>query len=222
MKEKDIILKWLNHEKLSADEQEKLTQSEHFSSYDKISRKAFNFKASEYNKETEFNSLSHKMNTSNNSSSNKKILYTFLKIAAVVIICLGIYFTIPTNKDTEIKTLVSETKEVLLPDQSMVRLNALTSITYDAENWNDLRKVELEGEAYFKVEEGSKFDVYTDQGVISVVGTRFNVKNRDNFLQVECYEGVVSVTINKETLYLRELESVIFRNSSIEKKTCKF
>ena len=222
MKEKDIILKWLNHEKLSAEEQEKFSRSEHFSSYEKISRKALNFKSPQYNKASEFNALSNKMKTSNNSLSNKKALYTFLKIAAVLIICIGIYFAIPTNSNTEIETLVSETKEVLLPDQSQVRLNALSTISYDTENWNVSRKVELEGEAYFKVEKGSKFDVHTDQGVISVLGTRFNVKNRGSFLQVECYEGVVSVTKNNETLYLREFESVIYRNSALEKKPVGF
>ena len=44
--------------------------------------------------------------------------------------------------------------------------------------WKNERSVNLDGEGFFKVAKGSKFDVETSAGTVSVVGTQFNVKNR--------------------------------------------
>ena len=46
----------------------------------------------------------------------------------------------------------------------------------------------------FKVSKGSLFDVITDAGKVSVLGTQFNVKNRQGYFEVVCYEGSVGVT----------------------------
>ncbi len=72
-------------------------------------------------------------------------------------------------------------------------MNALSSIEYKQENWNEKRSLHLDGEAYFKVAKGKKFNVFTESGVVTVVGTQFNVKQRANFFEVKCFEGKVSV-----------------------------
>ena len=36
----------------------------------------------------------------------------------------------------------------------------------------------------------------TISGVVSVLGTQFNVKNRDNYFEVKCFEGKVGVLYN--------------------------
>jgi ferric-dicitrate binding protein FerR (iron transport regulator) len=50
------------------------------------------------------------------------------------------------------------------------------------------------GEAFFKVKEGSTFNVKSTQGTVSVLGTEFVVKDRNNFYEVTCYSGKVEVT----------------------------
>jgi ferric-dicitrate binding protein FerR (iron transport regulator) len=47
----------------------------------------------------------------------------------------------------------------------------------------------------------ANFSVNTTAGVITVLGTQFNVKER-NYFEVHCYEGLVSVTHNNETIKL--------------------
>jgi len=86
-----------------------------------------------------------------------------------------------------------------LPDQSIVELNALSSIDYNAKKWNENRELTLDGEAYFKVSKGNVFDVKTTIGLVKVVGTQFNVKQRYNYFEVVCFEGVVEVTSNSIT-----------------------
>ena len=57
----------------------------------------------------------------------------------------------------------------------------------------------LDGEAFFKVAKGEVFDVITKEGTVTVVGTQFNVKQRSNYFEVECYEGIVKVIANNTT-----------------------
>jgi ferric-dicitrate binding protein FerR (iron transport regulator) len=80
-----------------------------------------------------------------------------------------------------------------LPDSSFVALNAMSKVTFDEKKWKQQRRVELDGEAFFKVAPGSRFDVVTSMGTISVLGTAFNVRNRQDYFEVICYEGSVEV-----------------------------
>lgn len=66
---------------------------------------------------------------------------------------------------------------VLLPDSSLVWLNAETSIKY-SKNFNKKREVILEGEAFFDVKHLNEipFEVYFQDAVVEVKGTTFNIK----------------------------------------------
>ena len=43
----------------------------------------------------------------------------------------------------------------------------------------------------------------TDDGIVSVLGTKFNVKQRENYFEVTCYEGLVAVTHNEKIIKLK-------------------
>ncbi len=118
----------------------------------------------------------------------------FMRIAAVLVVGLGLYFLFFSNNVNTISTLASEKTTIELPDSSEVILNALSTLSYSETKWNSKREVSLEGEAFFKVAKGKVFDVLTEDGVVTVVGTQFNVKQRDNYFEVKCYEGIVRVT----------------------------
>ena len=109
-----------------------------------------------------------------------------------MIICFGIYY-FTKSSDTIESTLLAQQKSLVLPDASEVHLNALSTITYNGTNWDNERHVALDGEAFFKVAKGQSFKVETSFGTVTVLGTEFNVKQRDNFFEVICYEGKVGV-----------------------------
>ena len=69
--------------------------------------------------------------------------------------------------------------------------------------WKKNRTVNLDGEAYFKVTKGEKFSVKTNSGTITVLGTQFNVKDREHLFEVVCYEGSVRVDYNSESVILK-------------------
>lgn len=87
--------------------------------------------------------------------------------------------------------------DILLPDQSRVRLNAQTTVTYKPLKWKFSRHVRLEGEAFFEVEPGKKFEVISVNGKTVVMGTSFNIYSRNNLYQVTCVTGKVRVTESK-------------------------
>ena len=58
------------------------------------------------------------------------------------------------------------------------------------------RKVSLEGEAFFEVNPGKKFEVTSKFGKTVVLGTSFNIYSRNSNYQVTCVTGKVRVIEN--------------------------
>jgi ferric-dicitrate binding protein FerR (iron transport regulator) len=100
-----------------------------------------------------------------------------------------------------IKTGYGEIKNILLPDSSMVILNANSSMRIPSP-WTESggRQVWLEGEAYFQVQRkastAEKFVVHTKEVDVEVLGTRFNVNTRRQRAVVSLEEGKVRLSMN--------------------------
>lgn len=134
--------------------------------------------------------------------SNTRWLVYAVGIAAVLV--LG-YFSLIDNNTQGFVSFETATAQIItetLPDQSQVTLNASSSIAYDQASWATSRHVELKGEAFFEVSEGNTFTVDTDLGKVTVLGTSFNVYNRDKDFSVACFTGRVQVDINNDQVVL--------------------
>lgn len=144
----------------------------------------------------------------------------FMRIAAVLVIGFGLFFSYNTfTPSTELAENGKQTT-FLLPDNSEVVLNSGSQIDYSKWNWDDNRKLELNGEAYFKVAKGKKFEVNTNLGKVSVLGTQFNVKARKDRFDVVCFEGKVKVNFNAQEVILTPGQMVSFEgNERIVNKT---
>ncbi len=134
----------------------------------------------------------------NRPEPKKRNLWILSGVAASLLLITAIFFLKSDNLHTisSERTLISHS----LPDNSQVDINRNTTLVYD-ETFED-RSVKLSGEAYFKVEKGSQFDVVTDNGTITVLGTEFNVFARKRHLSVICTEGKVQVTAGNENTLL--------------------
>jgi len=107
----------------------------------------------------------------------------------------------------------------LLPDNSRVELNAKSSLTYHPYWWQFSRKVKFEGEAFFNISKGNRFDIVSRHGVTSILGTSFNINTRKNNYKVTCFTGKVKVQSNltkdEVVLFPKDFAS-INRNGQIE------
>lgn len=150
------------------------------------------------------------------SSPKQKVIHLnyswIFKIAALFIIILGLYFSFNFLSNTNFTAENGSETALILPDESEVILNSGSNLSYKKWNWENNRLIELEGEAFFKVAKGKKFKVNTIAGKVTVLGTQFNVKQRNNRFEVTCYEGKVKVTHRNKIVILTKGKKTIFEN----------
>lgn len=224
--EKEILIqKWLDGE-LNAAEELAFKAMPEYDSYVKISETAKYFADDSYNVDAEYEKLNRviaaKRATKAAEPPVKSInwLKPLMQIAAILIVGLAVYFAPIYDTTTTVKTMASNQKAIELPDNSTVKLNAASSIQYEKRKWKKNRAVNLVGEAYFKVAKGSQFDVKTWLGTVSVLGTQFNVKQRSNYFEVVCYEGLVSVNYKGKEIKLPAGKTFkIINNKIVEGQT---
>ena len=98
------------------------------------------------------------------------------------------------NQFIRYRTQRGDQISIYLPDSSRIFLNAETQITINRNFNQTKRHVRLSGEAYFEVRQGvSPFQIQTDVGLITVIGTKFNVHARDKMMDVIVNQGIVQV-----------------------------
>ncbi|KYG72445.1 FecR family protein [Roseivirga echinicomitans] len=123
----------------------------------------------------------------------------WIGIAASLILAIGAFFIFKQSNVSAnhsiVATSLAEVQTVYLPDSSVVYLNAGSKISFSESQWQEERTLELSGEAFFEVKKGSDFTVETRLGDVVVLGTSFNVKERNNILEVACKTGKVKVTV---------------------------
>ena len=202
MKNDDLLKKWLVNT-LTDTELEDFKKSEDYDLYVKMIEKAAHFDVPDYSSIASYDSFKAQLKEKKTSPVIKLNSYKLLfRIAAMFIVSIGIYFLFFFNNITAIKTAASQNITFNLPDASSVVLNAESKAVFNKKKWAAKREVSLEGEAFFKVAKGSTFTVLTSGGTVQVLGTQFNVKNRKNYFEVKCFEGIVSVNANKKTIQL--------------------
>lgn len=199
MKRKELISKWLNND-LNDQELEVFKNLEDYDDLVKLNNSVQAFKADNFNTSTELETVLSKIKSSKKQTTHW--VKPLMRVAAILAICFSLYYY-TTTLDTTITTQFAQKTTIELPDASSVSLNAKSLLVFNKKGWKQEREVELNGEAFFKVAKGSSFNVITKSGTVTVYGTQFNVKQRDNYFEVICYEGLVGVTHNSQETKLK-------------------
>lgn len=211
MNREALILKWLNND-LNDQEFEAFKALEDYDDLVKLNTNLQHFKADNYDTSAE---LENVLSTIKSTSAPKNNwLKPLMRIAAVLAICFSVYYY-TTTLDTTVTTQLAQKTTVELPDASTVSLNAKSLLAYNKNDWKKERDVDLQGEAFFKVAKGSSFNVKTTSGTVTVYGTQFNVKQRDNYFEVICYEGLVGVAYNTKETKLKPGDSFLVIDGKI-------
>lgn len=134
---------------------------------------------------------------------------------AGIIVCSAVYFSNNVTYTTQSAGLT-----VNLPDGSLVKLNKASEASYNSIAWFFNRSIALSGEAFFEVKKGSQFSVHTNNGVVQVLGTSFNVLSRKNNFAVECFTGRVKIDNSVNELIITKGERVVqAQNLQLAKET---
>ncbi|MCK5470039.1 MAG: FecR domain-containing protein [Cyclobacteriaceae bacterium] len=146
--------------------------------------------------------------TISNKTKSVSLTKIILRYAAVIIVFLSLSYVFWINSNTKVDLPVvieviernnplGQKSRIHLPDGSTVWLNAGSKLSYSNDFNNENRKLHLEGEAYFEVAKNPNipFEVFTDDLVITALGTSFNVKAFGNkqFEKIALNTGKVKI-----------------------------
>ena len=164
----------------------------------------------------DFQKLQDAIDTKRNFGIPVRQKQLFLKIAASIILVLGIGYVFQVTdaekeQEMESVTLLEKSNPkgrkstVMLPDGSKVKLNSESHLKY--EEFDNKRVVELSGEAFFEVAKNPSkpFTVYSKEISTTALGTSFNVRSYPEDLVTQVY------------LKSGEVEVVDFQNAPNEK-----
>ncbi|MEP1095051.1 MAG: FecR domain-containing protein [Cyclobacteriaceae bacterium] len=185
-----IVVRWINNE-LSPEELEQFQQDPGYEEYVRIFGEVESWTMLPLNTDSSFQQLEKKRDTV------KLIPWyhtnVFKVAASILLVCTLVFYATYFDSSKTVKTGVAESKDLILPDSSIVYLSSSSSLSYNEENWGEERKLSLSGIAYFDVVKGGPFEVTFSLGSVQVVGTSFEIKSFENFATVTCYDGEVSV-----------------------------
>lgn len=140
-----------------------------------------------------------RIKTPNKVAKQRSLVYTLVRLAAVIVLGIGIYFFArQLSSETPVQEMIASAgiKTLTLPDGSKVSLNTNAKLTYPETFDTENREVTLQGEAFFEITPDPKktFLIRTNNVTTEVVGTSFSVNS--NISRV-----VVTVVTGKVMLY---------------------
>lgn len=176
-----------------------------------------------------------RINIANNKNSVKTLPFYISRIAAVFILLVSIIgstlfivsktYLINQNEGIVVSTEAGQRSKIMLPDGTMVWLNAETVLEYQ-QNKKE-RRAKLTGEAYFEVTHAADhpFFVNTGETEIKVLGTQFNVTHYPNskITEAALLNGKISMLFAEtgKNINLQPGEKVIYNSElhTISKKS---
>lgn len=154
----------------------------------------------------------------------------WLSAAAIALpLAAALWLFLPNNEVVMelAQTNSGATKVIHLDDGTVIALNENSTLHYPSTLGTEKRKVVLNGEAFFEVtsDPSRPFEVQMERSVVKVLGTKFNIKNREgeDQITVNVEEGKVQFS-NTETrkgvLLTKGEEGIIEKNNNqISEKT---
>nr|WKN35614.1 FecR domain-containing protein [Tunicatimonas sp. TK19036] len=125
-------------------------------------------------------------------------------VAASVALLLLAYVWWARPEETVYTAEFGTTRTIILTDQSTVELNANSTLRVTS-GWARNREVWLEGEAFFEIQpketqagQRMPFLVHTNELIVEVLGTEFNVLTRRGETQVGLQSGKVKLALNTQ------------------------
>jgi ferric-dicitrate binding protein FerR (iron transport regulator) len=148
------------------------------------------------------------------------------RITYAVALGLALIFALPIAYDSfTTETFITQKtnfQTIQLPDGSTISLNAESQIKYKKDFNTNHRSLTLSGEAYFDVQKGNTpFTINTNHGQVTVLGTSFNVRSRENGFEVGVNEGIVKVSNDAKSVILQkgqmiDVDSPLFDEKNLQ------
>lgn len=159
------------------------------------------------------------------AKKRKLLRYSLLAIPVLMVAALSLKLFSPSGpgpvaqkRVSEVSTRKGSKTKLVLPDSTIVWLNAGSKLTYNETFGIDNRATTLTGEAFFDVKKSTiPFLIHASTVNIKVLGTAFNVKSYPNEKTTETslIRGTVEITLDKrpgEKFILKPNEKLVVAN----------
>jgi transmembrane sensor len=197
-----ILARWLSGE--LSEEDKTALQGEDMAAYERIIKTAERMKPPPYDAQAELDRFQSATLKGRQKTSPATIIKTlhprprlkrwlpYAAAAAITILLAGWMIWPKTIAPEHFVAEAGSRTEALLADGSTSQLNAGSTLSFSSSP--TLREANLNGEAFFDVQKNEvPFQVTTASGTVTVLGTSFNVYDRDGIMEVSCRSGKVRV-----------------------------
>ena len=129
---------------------------------------------------------------------------------------------ISDNTIRQVSSPVGSKTKLVLPDSTIVWMNAGSKLTYNEHFGTTNRNITLAGEAFFDVKKTAiPFIIHANTIQIKVLGTAFNVRSYDNEIETETalVHGSVEVTLRNrpdQKIFLKPGEKLLVKNIPVD------
>ncbi len=158
-----------------------------------------------FDSENAWNQVDSKLEIRKNRTrqfKNMALVVSGMAASLLIFLSLTFYTNLFSSSGATIAmtTTYGSRSEVVLPDGSVVKLNAGSNLEYHYDQISQTRKVDFSGEAFFEVAKSKKpFVIETADGLkVKVLGTKFNLSAYpdDRTAQTSLFEGEVELGQN--------------------------
>ncbi|MDR2765668.1 MAG: DUF4974 domain-containing protein [Tannerella sp.] len=155
-----------------------------------------------------------------------QLCYAVSGAAAAVALFMALSYSGVLEKETQVTLSMSvengSRSEMTLPDGSIVKLNAGSSLEYAFDRKKKVRELRFQGEGFFKVAKSDcPFVVNTQNGLqVKVLGTTFNLcaYETDSSIRTALLEGNIELSYHAGNLRLKPGEMAVYDRGKDELK----
>ncbi|MFT4205349.1 MAG: DUF4974 domain-containing protein [Chitinophagaceae bacterium] len=139
-------------------------------------------------------------------------------VIVAIVVASAVFWVMSYKSETILATTNQERKRTVLPDGTLIVMNANSRLEYDSLGFvKGKRKVYFQGEGYFDVRHDTlhPFQVVLPVGVVNVLGTAFNINaySGDNHSEIALLRGKITfssdVEESKVPIILRPEEKIV-------------
>jgi ferric-dicitrate binding protein FerR (iron transport regulator) len=176
-------------------------------------------------------SLELKSTQTNKRKTVSRTLYLLSGVAAMLILTIGVFFYVQKKSsfsdlgDVHVVNMTKAIQKLVLSDGSIVWLNPKSKVIYPHNFTSTLRKVQMQGEAFFEVSPDPKrpFIIYSGNVITRVWGTSFRIRAYENIpFELSVLTGKVSVQLqtrkDSELILLPQQTATYLTASDLLKK----
>jgi len=188
--EEELLVKWADGN-MSTEERRRLSELYDVAELDRFIVDSGQVQLATSDASVEWTRLQERIRTKP-EAGGFNLVYRLLPL--LLLAGLGYWYWTSISPDKEVKNTTHKPMLIAMDDDTDIMLAPGSTIAYQESKYLDDRQIWLEGRAFFDVKRKGDFSVITDNSIVSVLGTSFDIwEISEQQVVVECFTGKVQV-----------------------------